>query len=239
MPPKSKGTVLITGAAKRVGSVIAAHLAKADYRIALHCNKSLKEAQSLARLIGKDRCGVFMADLKVPQAAENLIPAVLKKFPDLKHLINNASIFEPSTLRDFNANDLDAECAINFRAPMILLSAFSRYIREGSIVNILDTNVRKNKGGHINYILSKKSLAQLTQLAAVELAPQIRVNAIAPGLILPPEGQKTEYLERLAKNIPLKRKGEPKDIAQAALFLLQNTFITGQTIFVDGGEHLT
>lgn len=141
-------------------------------------------------------------------------------------------------MKDGDLKDFDQEVAVNLRAPFILSSQFACHIREGAIINILDTNVSKNKTAHVSYLLTKKSLSELTRIAALELAPQIRVNAVAPGLILPPNSKGKDYLDRLAKNIPLKRKGEPADIAKAVHFLLENTYITGQTIFVDGGEHL-
>ena len=243
MPSKttnSNGTVLITGGSKRIGRTIALHLAHYGYSIALHYHHSQKDAEALARIIQtlQVRCDIFEADLENAKNVSSLIQQVRKKFPDLQSLINNASIFEKSTLRTGDIKDFDQEFAINLRAPFILCSQFASLIKEGSIINILDTNVTKDKTGHFSYLLAKKSLADLTRLAALELAPEIRVNAIAPGLILPPESQGKEYLDRLAKNIPLKRKGEPTDIAKAVQFLLENTYITGQTIFVDGGEHL-
>ncbi len=243
MPSKtlnSNGTVLITGGSKRIGRTIALHLAHFGYSIALHYNHSRKDAEALARIIKtlQVRCDIFEADLENAKDVAALIQQVRKKFPNLQALINNASIFEKSTLREGDIKDFDQEFAINLRAPFILCSQFASLIKEGTIINILDTNISKDKGGHFSYLLAKKSLADMTRLAALELAPEIRVNAVAPGLILPPESQGKDYLDRLAKNIPLKRKGEPTDIAKAVQFLLENTYITGQTIFVDGGEHL-
>ncbi len=236
----SKGSVLITGGAKRLGRAIAIYLANLGYPIAIHYNRSRKEAENLANEIcqSKGRCEIFAADLKDPKAAAKLLPDVHQKFPDLCFLVNNASIFVPSKIKSANLKDFDDEFAINLRAPFILTSQFAKIIQKGSIVNIVDTNVSKNQTAHFSYLLTKKSLADLTRLAAVELSPYIRVNAVAPGLILAPVQKNSNYLNRLAKNIPLKHKGDPEDIAKAVHFLLENTFITGQTIFVDGGEHL-
>lgn len=243
MPAKlknSKGTVIITGGAKRIGATIALHLAQHGYSIALHYNHSRKEAADLAKEIRslQVRCEIFGADLENAKAVASLIPQIVKKHPDLQCLINNASIFERSTLQAGDLKDFDREFAVNLRAPFILSSHFARSIKEGSIINILDTHVTKDRTIHFSYLLAKKSLGDLTRSAALELAPEIRVNAVAPGLILPPESKGKDYLDRLAKNIPLKRKGEPQNIAQAVQFLIENTYITGQTIFVDGGEHL-
>jgi len=243
MAPKTNnpfGTILITGGAKRIGASIALHLAHYGYSIALHYNHSRKDAADLAKEIQSLQvgCDIFGANLENSKDVTALIPKVRKKFPDLKFFVNNASIFEKSTLREGNIKDFDREFAINLRAPFILASQFAKHIKEGAIINILDTNVSKDKTSHVSYLLAKKSLAELTRIAALELAPDIRVNAVAPGLILPPDSKGKDYLDRLAKNIPLKRKGEPVDIARAVQFLIENTYLTGQTIFVDGGEHL-
>ncbi len=237
---KSKGSVLITGAAKRIGRTLALYLNDLGYRVAIHYNHSAQKAKNLANEIYKKNghCEIFDADLNDPKSVNKLIPRVYKKFPDLQFLINNASIFEHSNIRSANVADFDQQMALNLRAPFILTSQFAKLVSTGCIINILDTNVCKNKTSYLSYLLSKKSLADLTRLTAVELAPDIRVNAVAPGLILAPEHQNNDYLDRLAKNIPLKRRGEPNDIAKAVHFLLENTYITGQTIFVDGGEHL-
>lgn len=237
----SKGSVLITGAAKRIGRSIAKYLADLNYSIAIHYHHSYKEAQGLAQELrdNKGHCEIFCADLANTKSAQQLLPKVTKKFPDLQFLINNASLFEPSDIKTGNFKDFDQHFAVNLRAPYILTSQFAKLCpKSGSIINIVDTNVNKTKTAHLSYLLTKKSLMDLTQLTAVELAPHIRVNAIAPGLILPPEHKKNDYLDRLAKTIPLQRRGEPADIAKTVHFLMENTYITGQTIFVDGGEHL-
>jgi pteridine reductase len=238
----SKGSILITGAAKRIGRTIAKYLATLNYSIAIHYHHSYKEAQGLAKEIrdNNGHCEIFNADLANTKAVQQLLPKVTKKFPNLQFLINNASLFKQSDIKTGNLTDFDQHFAINLRAPFILTSQFAKLCVKGSsIINILDTNVSKAKTAHLSYLLTKKSLMDLTRLTAVELAPHIRVNAIAPGLILAPAQKTNDYLNRLAKNIPLERRGEPADIAKAVHFLMENTYITGQTIFVDGGEHLS
>ena len=128
--------------------------------------------------------------------------------------------------------------AVHVKAPYILTQEFARLCKAGSIINILDTHITENRTAHFDYLLSKKTLAAFTQQAAVSLAPKIRVNAIAPGLILPPVAEKADYLNRLAKKIPLKRKGNIENITHAVQFLAKNNYITGQVLFIDGGEHL-
>lgn len=234
------GTALVTGAAKRIGKAVALHLASLGYDIALHYSSSQSEAKRTAEQIrqeGRD-CELFCCDLADTYAVQHLIADACKAFPNLNLLINCASIFEKSTLKEDDVQALDRHYEINLRAPYILMGEFARRCKRGQIINFLDTHITQNKLTHVAYLLSKKALADLTQMAALELAPDIRVNGIAPGLILPPHGQKDRYLDRLAKSVPLKRKGSVKDITAAVQFLIENDFLTGQTIFADGGEHL-
>lgn len=237
---KSQGTALITGAAKRIGEAIAFELASLGYNVALHYNKSEREAQLIAEKIKTFgvRCELFPCDLADEKAVCGLIAAVYKKFSDLNVLVNSASIFEKSK---FDIKDLklfDAHFAINLKAPFILSSEFYRICKKGQIVNFLDTNIVKNHTSHVAYLLTKKCLAEMTKLAAVEFAPHIRVNGICPGLILPPKGQNVEYLDRMSHDIPLRRKGDVSYIRQSVKFFLENDFLTGQFIFNDGGEQL-
>ena len=235
-----KPAVLITGGANRIGKALGLHLAALGFDIALHYNTSTKDAQNTASEIrsAKIRCEMFGCDLTDTAKTSHLIGDVKKKFPRLNLLINSASAFGKSNLDLNSLGRINQDIAIHFKAPFILISEFARLCQRGQIINFLDTNVSKHKTAYTTYLLAKKSLENLTKLAAVELAPHIRVNAIAPGLILPPVSQTNSYLDRLAKKIPLKRKGNHTNITQTVDFLVQNNFLTGQTIFVDGGEHL-
>lgn len=232
--------VLVTGGADRIGKAICLYLASNGYDIALHCNKSKAKARRTAQQIkalGR-RCEIFSCDLSNEKNVTTLIKQVTKKFISLNLLINNASIFEPSTLKSATLLSLKYHMSINFNAPFLLTKDFANICRKGQIINILDTHIIKNQSKHSTYLLSKKALYNLTQLAAVELAPKIRVNGIAPGLILPPTGKGKTYLKRLAHNIPLKKVGKVEFITQSIKFLLENSYLTGQIIFNDGGEHL-
>lgn len=236
----SKGCALITGAAKRIGSVMALHLAELGYDIALHHHHSETQAEALAKQIRKKGrgCERFACDLSNPDAVKELVSSVQKVFPRLSVLINNASIFERSPMKSSGFEVLQRHFAIHCFAPYILSQQFARLCKKGTIINLLDTNVAQNTVTHTVYLLSKKALAEMTRLAAVELAPHIRVNGIAPGMILAPEGKPDSYLQKRVQTIPLKKKGDPKDIARTVQFLLETDFITGQIMFVDGGEHL-
>ncbi len=231
---------LVTGGAKRIGEAICRALASSGYSIALHYSTSSAEADQTAKRIHKEGgvCATFACDLADAHAAEDLVPSVLEEFGRLDVLVNSASIFEKSSLEAGSLELWDRHFAINFTAPYILMRSFARYAKEGNIINFLDTHIFRNKTTHAAYLLSKKALAELTKMAAVEFAPRIRVNAIAPGIILPPASQKDGYLDRLAKQIPLQRKGALENVTNAVLFLLGSDYVTGQVIYEDGGEHL-
>jgi len=238
---KEQSAVLITGAGKRIGQAVALHLAECGFAIALHYHRSKTEATKTHQLIREKGgvCEVFAADLTRDQDIKRLINKSLRTFPALGVLINNASIFTKGSLKDSPISLLDEHYRVNLRAPYALTQEFSRQVKSGSVINILDRDIVKNKTSHTAYLLSKKSLADLTKLTALELAPKFRVNAVAPGAILPPEGKSNQYLKNLSLRTPLGKTVEPRDISRAIEFLLTNQNITGQIIFVDGGEHLT
>ncbi|MBM3240840.1 SDR family oxidoreductase, partial [Candidatus Poribacteria bacterium] len=178
------------------------------------------------------------ANLRESVEAENLLPQAVDVAGQIRILINSASIFTPSRLIDFTWEALADNVQVNAIAPLLLARAFAAQRCEGTIVNFLDTRFTEYDKEHAAYHLSKRMLFTLTRMMALEFAPAIRVNAIAPGLILPPPGKDMAYLESLAPTNPLQCIGSPKGITDAVLFLLRSEFITGQVIFVDGGYHL-
>ncbi len=243
MPSKNQtnpGAVLITGGSQRIGRAIALALADRGFDIALHYNHSPKEALALAaQIIRKGvRCETFACDLSKESQALLLLEKAHKKFPQLRLLINNASVFLPSEIGRRGLKLLNEHWAVNFRAPFILSGEFARICRHGQIINILDTKIAKNKTAHAGYLISKKALHELTKMAAIEWAPHIRVNAVAPGIILPPPGKGGDYLANRARQIPLQKQGDVRYVTQSIGFLIDNEFVTGQVIFADGGEHL-
>lgn len=239
--PRKQKAALVTGGARRVGQAIALRLAAEGYAVALHYNLSYHDAEATAQLIRKrgGTCKIFAADLERDPAVLCLIRNVFEEFPGLSLLVNNASIFFEGGLTNSSVALFDKHYHVNVRAPYLLMQEFSRLCSQGAIVNILDRDITKNKISYLSYLLSKKTLAELTALAAMELAPSIRVNAVAPGAVLPPEGRTRAYLKTIAQNIPLKKTPQLDDVAQAVVYLAQNPSVTGQTIFVDGGEHLS
>jgi len=234
------GTALITGGAKRIGRAIAVGLAEKGYDIALHYSSSKTEAASVVTEIRQHgcKCELFPCDFTRMDQVANLVPAVFARFPDCNVLINSASIFKQQRFLETEEAFFDESFAVNFKTPFFLTRDFAKHCRQGHVINLLDTKISKTSREFFVYTLTKKLLASFTELAAKELAPNIRVNGVCPGLILPPPGQGDEYLQEKAKLIPLRRKGDPANVVSAILFLLDNPFITGEWIFVDGGEHL-
>ncbi|MFP4472760.1 MAG: SDR family oxidoreductase [Candidatus Omnitrophota bacterium] len=232
-----KPVALITGAAKRLGREMALHLAERGYSIALHYHSSSQQAARTAQQIkkGGGDCHLFMCDLAQADDTLNLIPKVIRQYRRLDLLINNASIYRPSSLTIDSLPELEQNFAVHLRAPYILSAAFSEQQKKGIIINMLDSNMDKTRTDYIPYLLSKRSLAELTRLCAAALGPNFRVNGICPGAILPPPGKRRSYLKEAAKNTPLGKPGQPANIMAALDCLLDNPFITGECLFVDGG----
>lgn len=231
---------LITGGARRIGAEIVRILASLGYNIALHYNTSFESAKKIKEEVESTgvKCKLFRCNLAEEKEASGLINKVKEEFPELTLLINNASVFIRSDILSTKNDIYDKTFNINFKAPFILSRDFAQNISRGNIINIIDTKITKNDYLYSVYTLSKKILAEFTYMSAIEFSPDIRVNGIAPGLILPPEGKKNEYLENMAKKIPLKKKGKIIDVINALKFLLNNEYITGQIIYVSGGQHL-
>ena len=233
-------TALITGGARRIGRSVSLELAGLGYDIALHYNLSRNEAVKTRNDIQKlgVRCEIFKADLTKKSGVSSLIEKVLKKFPGLNVLVNNASIFEEIRFADVTERDFDNDFKINFKAPFFLSQHFSRNVSSGVIINMLDSRISKIHNAHFVYNLSKKSLYHLTLMLAKELGPEIRVNAICPGPILPESGDDGRKLKRIAANTPLKKVGDTSYINDAVRYLITTEYITGEVLFVDGGQHL-
>lgn len=235
-------TALITGAARRVGKAMALQLASQAWNIAIHYNSSDVEARLLQdELIGaypSQRFELFKADLNLPEEVESLISQVVQKMSGLELLINNASVFEPASLNETTSGFLDRQMNVNFKAPFILTRDFARVIKSGVIVNFVDTRIVNNQSNFAAYSISKKALWEMTKMAALEFGPGIRVNAIAPGLTLPPEEKGEEYLRKLSEKIAMKRPGGLDPILKSLDYILNNDYLTGQLLFCDGGENL-
>jgi len=231
---------LVTGGARRIGRSIALALAGESYDIALHYSSSAAEAEKTAGEIRQSgvECVTFRCDLADQQEVLSLLPRVVEKMPGLEILVNNASIFRKGKIADTEPDLFMRHVAINFTAPFFLSRDFARICKKGQIINLLDTRVAGSDFSYAIYTITKKALAELTRISAREFAPHIRVNAIAPGIILPPPGSDPQSFEKMALKIPLKKTGALDYVVQSVRFILKNDFLTGQLIYLDGGENL-
>ena len=237
-----KNYALVTGGADRIGKAVTVHLAQQNYNLVLHYNSSKEKAQKLKEELESIYADITVELLQINFLKDNdfdeIFTELKKKKITIDILVNCASDFIPSGFREKGSELLDKEMTINFKSPYLLTKAFASVYGKGNIINFVDTKVAKNNTVHLDYILSKKLLSDFTKISAVELAPNIRVNAIAPGLILPPEGKDESYLLSLAQHIPLKTIGNLEEILKAVQFILDSNFFTGQILYIDGGEHL-
>lgn len=235
-------TALITGASKRVGKSLAEYLASEGWNIVIHFNSSGKPAEELENNLRQkypqQKFARVKANLSMENEVEKLIPLVVSEFERFDLLINNASVFHPGYLKETDTKLFDSQMNVNLKAPFLLMRDFAVHCKKGNIINFLDTRVTFNKSNFSAYSLSKKGLWELTKMAALEFAPEIRVNAIAPGVTLPPEDKDEDYLWNLAKNIPMKKPGGLVPILKSLDFILENNHLTGQLLFADGGENL-
>ena len=235
---------IVTGGAVRLGKAIALALADAGVNIGLHYGRSAQAAQETVEAIvslGVGGCAI-QADLGEPaHAARRIVERTIARFGHVDILVNSAAIFADGTLLTTTEDEWDRQFAVNLKAPFFLSQTFAfrrRHGERGHIINIADWRANRPGPDHLAYTLTKSGLVTLTKSLAQELAPDVQVNAIAPGAILPPPGKEQSDLDRLAQQIPLRRAGSPADVTEAVRFLLGSDFITGETLCVSGGEHL-
>ena len=238
--PLSGKTALVTGAAKRLGREIALALAGDGANVIVHYNRSMQPAAETAEEIRAlaRRAWTIPADLSDPEQAERLMDRAVAQAGPVDVLVNNASAFPSDRLLETTPQDIAASVQVHAIAPLLLSRALARQGRGGHVVNLLDSRVTDYDAAHAAYHLGKRLLFSLTRMLALELAPEVAVNAVAPGLILPPAGEDESFLERMAGTNPMGRHGSPRGVTEAVLFLLRSDFITGQVIYVDGGRHM-
>ena len=243
--PLSGQTALVTGAARRVGAQIARSLHAAGANVMIHCHRSLAEAQRLAAQLEQARAGsaaVSVTDLRDTAALPGLIAGTCDRFGALDLLINNASSFYPTPIGQITLVQWNDLIGTNLQAPLFLAQAAAPELRRrgGSLLNIVDIHGLRPLREHAVYSAAKAGLIMLTRALARELAPQVRVNAIAPGAVLWPEqGLDEARRDRIRAQTPLQRPGSPEDIARAVLFFAtQAPFVTGQVLAVDGGRSI-
>ena len=236
---------LITGSARRVGATIARTLHAAGYDLALHYRNSLADVQALCAELETVRAGstlAIQAEMADIDALPHIVDKCISRFNRLDALVNNASSFFPTSIGTITPQQWDDLFTSNARAPLFLAQAAAPHLRaaHGSIVNIVDIYAQRPLARHPVYSMAKAALAMMTLALAKELAPDIRVNGVAPGAVLWPESGKA-YADQteLVARTPLRRSGTPREVANAVLFLLRDaTFTTGQILAVDGGRSL-
>ncbi len=233
---------LVTGAGQRVGQAIALALGAEGMRVAVHYHASADGARQTAatlRGLGADTA-TFAADLRDVDAPERLIAGVAAQFGGLDLLVNSAALMRRVALDAVTSANWDETFAVNARAPFFLSLAAARVMGAagGAIVNIADHLAHESWPLLVPHAASKGALETITRQLAVQLAPRVRVNAVAPGAVLPPAGWPDAARRAFEESTPLRRLGTPDDVAQAVIFLASAPYVTGQVLFVDGGRHL-
>ena len=238
-------TIFITGAAKRIGKEIALTFKELGWNIIIHYNSSKKDADDLADQINKDNpnsAKTVQGNLDIKEDVQRILSEVSETFPSINVLVNNASTFYPTPIDEISEDHWDKLIGSNLKGPLFLIQGLKEQLKssKGSIINITDTNLSKGVPNFSIYSAAKAGLEAITKGLARELAPDIKVNAIAPGAMLePPDVTWTEEQKnKVIENIPLNRMGSEKDIADAVSFLARSEYITGQIIKVDGGRSL-
>jgi len=239
---ESQRVALVTGGAVRVGRVLSLGLAAAGYDVVVNYRASSGPAEEVAASIAAmgRRCSLVQGDLADPETAPALAEHVQENFGRLDLLVNNAAAFDARPLIDVDAEAWDAVMDLNVRGPHLLVRALAPLLAAsgGSVVNIVDLSAFQAWTEYPHHAVSKAALAHLTRVQARALAPQVRVNAVAPGAVLPPDDYSPERTEKLRAATPLQKLGSPEDVLGAVLYFAQAPFVTGQVLAVDGGRLL-
>ncbi len=234
-----KPTALVTGGAKRLGAYLCEFLAMQGYDIVIHCNNSIKQARVLQKKISKHtNCKIFKADLSNPKKFQIAIRTFFKRKTRIDLLIHNASIYPQKKFHESSHQDLMENFGVHVFAPFLLNQIMQKQNHQAHIIHIIDGGVHRFDQHHFVYQLSKNALYSLNQMLAIELAPKIRVNAIMPGPIQKPANMSLKKYNQVLKALPMGREGGFDEIAKALKSLIDNEYITGQVVYVDGGFHL-
>jgi pteridine reductase len=233
---------LVTGGGRRVGRALAEALAERGAMVAVHYNESRSGADEVVRFIESrgGKAAAFAADLTSPAAPSSLVQAVSQRFGSLDILVNSAAVMVRTPFGETDTAAWDSMFALNLRAPFFLSQAAAPLLRRarGAIVNIADLAAFETWPAYIPHGITKGGVVQMTRALARVLAPEVRVNAVAPGTVLLPDDWSESEATRLDETTPLKRQGSPADVALAMLYLLEADYVTGETIIVDGGRHI-
>ena len=230
---------LVTGGATRLGRHFSEALADKGFDIALHVNSSRTEAEEVAERIrskGRD-CEILPCNF-LEDPLDTLIAHAKARFPGLCVLLNSASAYAPAPIAQTDLAMLETQFRVNMFTPLLLTRHFAEVVEHGQVINIIDNKVAYHQYPYAAYLLSKKSLADMTRMAALEFAPRLRINGIAPGVVLPASQRSSDYVQWRIEGIPVDHQGNPARLVQALYYLLDNAFVTGQVLFVDGGESI-
>ena len=235
--------IIITGGATRIGAAIAENLANGKNQITIHYNKSKKKAKQLRNILERKGSKIFLikADLNKISELNKIINFANVKMKGVNCLINNASLFENDSVKNFSIKRWNKHLNINLRAPVILIKRFSKLIPKNikaNIINMIDQRVFKLTPFFLSYTLSKTGLYTLTKTSAMSLAPNIRVNGIAPGPTIKNKRQSLKHFKKQYLSTLLKKSVDTKEICSAIKFLITNKSITGQVIAIDSGQNL-
>jgi len=239
----SKGTALVTGAARRIGRQIAFDLADDGYAVGVHCNHSMEEGEEVAQMIQAKggKAVVVQGNLAEMETLKRIIAETAAAFGPLNLLINSASVFENDLVEQLTPESFQIHMDVNLRAPVFLAQAFAAQLptgQDGNIINIIDQRVWRLNPSFFSYTLAKSALWTATQTMAQSLAPRIRVNAIGPGPTLPSSRMTDEEFAKQQSLTPLGRGTSPEEISRAIKFIVSQPAMTGQMIALDGGQHL-
>ena len=242
----NKNTALITGASQRLGKEMAICLAKKGFDLVIHYNKSQAQATQLLQELKQNyniNGAIIDGDLSDKSSAKKIVNFMFENYPNWNLLINNSSIFNKSKFLDDLNEEFENNLAIHLTSPLYLSHFFAKNviakkIKNAQIINMLDKNIARTDTAYFYYLLSKKFLAEFTKMLALEIAPHIRVNGIAPGYVALETIVSTEYAEKIITKIPLQKICDIKNIVQTLEFLLENDFINGQILSIDGGASL-
>lgn len=231
---------LVTGAARRIGRHIALALAAEGMDIVIHYNRSEEQARELQETIQEWGCTAWtlQANFRDEGRTHRVIERATDLAGGLDLLVNSAGTFDAGRVQELTSEDLMEAVAVDAWAPFELSRDFCERVGHGMVINLIDSRVADYDFRHTGYILAKHMLLKMTEMLALQYAPHVQVNGILPGLILPPPHEDAAYLDGLADTVPLKRHGDPDDVAAAAVFLAKSTFMTGAMIYVDGGRRL-
>lgn len=238
----SSRVALVTGAGRRVGQAIALALGAKGMKVAVHYNGSAAGAEdTVAQLRAEGATGeVFQADLSTADGPRQLIDAVVQSFGGIDVLVNSAAVMGRTPFGEVTVEQWDAMMAINLRAPFFVTQAAAPHLKKsgGAVVNIADLAAYETWPAYIPHGISKSGVVHMTRSLARVLAPEVRVNGVAPGTVLLPEDWDKAADERLRQTTPLARTGTPEDVSATVIFLLESDYITGETVIVDGGRHV-